>query len=78
MWIRSRLWPGRYNAVVAQVLIHGPNGQARMGPIEVEHFALVPARDDFDPLAYLCTQAHTNGIEVHAWLGGSGGAMYRV
>ena len=32
----------------------------------------------FDPLTYLCQQAHANGIEVHAWLGGSGAAMYRV
>ena len=32
----------------------------------------------FDPLASLCTYAHSKGIEVHAWLGGSGGGPYRV
>jgi uncharacterized lipoprotein YddW (UPF0748 family) len=33
---------------------------------------------NFDPLGYVCQKAHANGIEVHAWLGGSGGCMYRV
>jgi uncharacterized lipoprotein YddW (UPF0748 family) len=76
----SKLVTGRYNAVVVQVLGYMDNSVASHGA----HWksAIVPRSSrvttGFDPLAYLCQQAHANGIEVHAWLGGSGGAMYRV
>jgi uncharacterized lipoprotein YddW (UPF0748 family) len=76
----SKLVTGRYNAVVVQVLGYMDNSVASHGA----HWksSIVPRSSrvtaSFDPLAYLCTQAHANGIQVHAWLGGSGGAMYRV
>jgi len=78
----SSLVAGRYNAVIVQVLgyMDHPNGSLSHGA----HWqsSIVPwssrTTASFDPLAYLCQQAHANGIEVHAWLGGSGGAMYRV
>src|SRR5437667_8665278 len=76
----SSLVAGHYNAVVVQVLGYMDNSVASHGA----HWksSIVPwssrVTASFDPLAYLCTQAHANGIEVHAWLGGSGAAMYRV
>src|SRR5436309_6788781 len=77
----STLVAGRYNAVVVQVLGYMDNA---VGGSHGAHWksSIVPwssrVTASFDPLAYLCAQAHANGIEVHAWLGGSGGAMYRV
>lgn len=77
----SSLVSGHYNAVIVQVVgymdsngfgSHGAHWQSNILPWSPR------VTSSFDPLAYLCTQAHTNGIEVHAWLGGSGGAMYRV
>jgi uncharacterized lipoprotein YddW (UPF0748 family) len=77
----SALVMGRYNAVVVQVVgymdrtssgSHGAHWQSNILPWSPR------VTSSFDPLAYLCTEAHANGIEVHAWLGGSGGAMYRV
>ncbi len=76
----SKLVAGRYNAVVVQVLGYMDNTTASHGA----HWksSIVPRSSrvtaSFDPLAYVCQQAHANGIQVHAWLGGSGGAMYRV
>lgn len=76
----SALVTGHYNAVIVQVLAYMDNSTASHGA----HWksTIVPwssrVKSSFDPLAYLCTQAHANGIEVHAWLGGSGAAMYRV
>jgi uncharacterized lipoprotein YddW (UPF0748 family) len=77
----TTLVTGHYNAVVVQVLgymdstsaaSHGAHWKSSILPRSTR------VTSSFDPLAYLCTQAHVNGIEVHAWLGGSGGAMYRV
>ncbi|HOX56130.1 MAG TPA: family 10 glycosylhydrolase [Verrucomicrobiota bacterium] len=77
----STLASGNYNAVIVQVLgymdmngsaSHGAHWQSNILPWSPR------VKADFDPLAYLCTQAHAAGIEVHAWIGGSGGAMYRV
>ncbi len=77
----AALVAGRYNVVVAQVLgymdsttaaSHGAHWKSSIVPWSSRVTA------SFDPLAYLCTKAHANGIEVHAWIGGSGGAMYRV
>ena len=76
----STLVSGRYNAVVVQVLAYMDNTVPSHGA----HWksAILPwssrVTAGFDPLAYLCQQAHANGIEVHAWMGGSSGAMYRV
>lgn len=76
----SQLVAGRYNAVIVQVLAYMDNTQNSHGAYWKSNIlprsAYVTA--SFDPLAYLCAQAHANGIEVHAWLGGSGGGMYRV
>lgn len=77
----SSLVAGQYNVVIVQVLgymdrtasaAHGAHWKSNILPWSTR------VTSSFDPLAYLCTQAHANGIEVHAWLGGSGGAMYRV
>ena len=70
----SALVTGHYNAVVVQVVGYMDSGTASHGA----HWksSILPwstrVTSGFDPLAYLCTQAHANGIEVHAWLGGSG------
>jgi uncharacterized lipoprotein YddW (UPF0748 family) len=77
----ARLAAGRYNAVLAQVLAYMDRTST---PTHGAYWksSLLPwsgyVTGSFDPLAYLCQQAHANGIEVHAWLGGSGGGMYRV
>ena len=77
----SCLVTGHYNAVIVQVLgymdrngtaSHGAHWQSSILPWSTR---VTPS---FDPLAYLCTQAHAKGIQVHAWLGGSGGGPYRV
>src|SRR5262249_8643029 len=76
----STLVAGHYNVVVVQVLAYMDNTPASHGAYWKS--SILPwsshVTAGFDPLAYLCTQAHANGIEVHAWLGGSAGAMYRV
>ncbi len=77
----ASLVAGRYNAVIVQALGYmDANGTASHGA----HWksSILPwstrVKSNFDPLEYLCQQAHANGIEVHAWLGGSAAAMYRV
>src|SRR5882724_5219599 len=76
----SKLVAGHYNAVIIQVLAYMDSATASHGAYWRSN--IVPRSSNvtasFEPLAYLCQQAHANGIEVHAWLGGSGGAMYRV
>ena len=76
----STLVAGHYNAVIVQVVGYMENSSASHG---AQYKSNILPRSShvtttFDPLAYLCQQAHANGIEVHAWLGGSAGAMYRV
>lgn len=77
----NSLVSGRYNAVIVQVLAYmDNNGTGSHGA----HWksSLVPwsprVTTSFDPLTTLCTYAHSKGIEVHAWLGGSGGGPYRA
>ena len=77
----SSLVTGHYNALIVQVLGYmDRNGTASHGA----HWksSILPwstrVTSSFDPLAYLCQRAHANGIEVHAWLGGSGGGPYRA
>jgi uncharacterized lipoprotein YddW (UPF0748 family) len=76
----STLVSGHYNAVIVQVLAYMDNSSASHGAYWKS--SILPwsshVTSGFDPLGYLCTQAHANGIEIHAWLGGSAGAMYRV
>jgi uncharacterized lipoprotein YddW (UPF0748 family) len=76
----SALATGHYNAVVVQVVGYMDSGPASHGAHWKSNILPWSTRvtSSFDPLAYLCTQAHAKGIEVHAWLGGSAGAMYRV
>ena len=76
----SALVTGHYNAVVVQVVAYMDGGSSSHGALYKSNILPWSTRvtSSFDPLAYLCTQAHANGIEVHAWLGGSAGAMYRV
>jgi uncharacterized lipoprotein YddW (UPF0748 family) len=76
----SKLVAGHYNAVIVQVLAYMDNTPSSHGAYWKSNILPRSAyvTSTFDPLAYLCQQAHANGIEVHAWLGGSGGGMYRV
>lgn len=76
----STLVSGHYNAVIVQVVAYMDNSSASHGAQYKSNILPRSSRvtTSFDPLAYLCQQAHANGIEVHAWLGGSAGAMYRV
>jgi uncharacterized lipoprotein YddW (UPF0748 family) len=75
----SQLVAGHYNAVVVQVVAYMDSGSSHGAYWKSN---ILPwssyVTSGFDPLSYLCTKAHANGIEVHAWLGGSAGAMYRV
>ena len=76
----STLVAGRYNAVIVQVVAYMDTSSASHGSYYKS--SILPwcgyTTSGFDPLAYLITKAHANGIEVHAWLGGSGGGPYRV
>src|ERR1043166_1545770 len=76
----ATLVSGHYNAVIVQVLAYMDNSTPSHGAHWKSSILPWSSRvtAGFDPLAYLCTQAHANGIEVHAWLGGSAGSMYRV
>jgi uncharacterized lipoprotein YddW (UPF0748 family) len=79
----STLVAGRYNALIVQVLAYmDTNSVAPYTHGAYWKSSILPRTSyvtaGFDPLAYLCQQAHANGIEVHAWMGGSGAAMYRV
>src|SRR3954454_23140862 len=76
----NNLVAGHYNVVIFQALAYMDNSVASHGAMWQSSIVPWSSRTTagFDPLAYLCTKAHANGIEVHAWLGGSGGAMYRV
>jgi uncharacterized lipoprotein YddW (UPF0748 family) len=76
----SKLVAGHYNAVIVQVQAYMDTGASSHGAYWKSN--ILPwsgyTTASFDPLAYVCQRAHANGIEVHAWLGGSGGAMYRA
>ncbi len=76
----ATLVSGHYNVVIVQVLAYMDNSVPSHGAHWKSSILPWSSRvtAGFDPLAYLCQRAHLNGIEVHAWLGGSGGAMYRV
>ncbi|MBP7935330.1 MAG: family 10 glycosylhydrolase [Phycisphaerae bacterium] len=65
----NRLVAGHYNAVVVQVLPYHDRGSAHGA---YWNSSIVPKATDIsggiDPLAYLCTRAHSKAIEVHCWL----------
>ena len=71
----SRAVAGNYNAIIAEVLAYQDNSGGGHGAYWNSN--IVPKATDIiggiDPLAYLVSQAHANGIEVHAWL-----VTYRV
>ncbi|HPD30944.1 MAG TPA: family 10 glycosylhydrolase [Phycisphaerae bacterium] len=67
---------GNYNAIIAEVLAYQDTGGTGHGAYWNSQYVPKAAdisESDFDPLAYLCQQAHAQGIEVHAWL-----VTYRV
>jgi len=61
---------GRYNAIFAEVLAFHDNEVGSHGAYWRSN--IVPrsiyVTESFDPLAYMCQQAHANGIELHCWL----------
>ncbi len=71
-----------YNAIIFQTVAYmdHPSGSTSHGAQYKSSILPWSSRVSagFDPLASLCTYAHSKGIEVHAWLGGSGGGPYRV
>ncbi len=71
----ARAKQGNYNAIVAEVLAYKDSGSGGHGAYW--NSSILPKATDIsggiDPLAYLCTKAHAEGIEVHAWL-----VTYRV
>lgn len=66
----ARARTGRYNAIIVEALAFHDNVGSGHGAYW--NSAIVPKATDIsggiDPLAYLVQQAHTYGIEVHAWL----------
>jgi uncharacterized lipoprotein YddW (UPF0748 family) len=66
----SRAVTGNYNAIIAEVLAFHDTGTGAHGAYW--NSSIVPKASDisgsFDPLAYLVSQAHAAGLEVHAWL----------
>ena len=70
----SRAVQGRYNAIVAEVMGYQDNTGTGHGAfwnssILPKAVGINPSGlPSGDPLAYLCQQAHANGIEVHCWL----------
>ena len=66
----ARAASGNYNAIIAEVLAYHDTGAGGHGAYW--NSSIVPKAADvsgsFDPLAYLVTQAHAAGIEVHAWI----------
>jgi len=72
----NRAATGNYNAIIAEVLAY--HDDVGVGHGAYWDSAIVPRAGDiigsFDPLEYLCTAAHAQGIEVHAWLVGFRGS----
>jgi uncharacterized lipoprotein YddW (UPF0748 family) len=66
----SRAVTGNYNTIIAEVLAYHDRGLSGHGAYW--NSSIVPKAQDIsgalDPLAYLVTQAHALGIEVHAWI----------
>ena len=62
---------GNYNAILPELLAyHDGNGYSAHGAFWDS--SIVPpapaVTPSFDPLAYMCSQAHAAGIEVHPWI----------
>ncbi|MBN2448525.1 MAG: family 10 glycosylhydrolase [Phycisphaerae bacterium] len=73
----ARAVTGNYNAIVAEVLAYQDTSTSNNGHGAYWKSSILPwasvVSTNFDPLEYLCQEAHANGIEVHAWL-----VAYRV
>ncbi|MHC4796946.1 MAG: family 10 glycosylhydrolase [Planctomycetota bacterium] len=66
----SRAVEGNYNAILPQVLAYHDDSGNSHGAYW--NSGIVPKANDIvgdiDPLAELCSRAHAQGIEVHAWI----------
>ena len=67
----NRAVQGHYNVIIPEVLAyHDSNGSSAHGAFWKS--GIVPwapaVTESFDPLAYLCQQAHAQNIQVHPWL----------
>ena len=66
----NRAVQGRYNAIFPEILGYHDNAAGAHGAYW--NSSIVPKAPDIeaglDPLAYLCQQAHAQGIQVHVWL----------
>ncbi|HSW44162.1 MAG TPA: immunoglobulin domain-containing protein [Phycisphaerae bacterium] len=66
----NRAVQGRYNVIYPEVLAY--HDSASSGHGAYWNSSIVPKAPDIesglDPLAYLCQQAHAQGIQVHAWI----------
>ncbi|RMF80680.1 MAG: hypothetical protein D6744_07970 [Planctomycetota bacterium] len=66
----SRALTGNYNVIIVEVLAFHDTGPGGHGAYW--NSGIVPKASDIsgniDPLAELITQAHANGIQVHAWI----------
>lgn len=66
----ARALAGNYNAILPEVLAYQDTGGSAHGAYW--NSDIVPKAGDisgdFDPLAYMVTQAHNAGLEVHPWL----------
>ncbi len=67
----ARALLGNYNAILPEVLAYhdtGGNGHGAYWNSSIVPKASDISPSSFDPLAYLVTEAHANGLEVHPWL----------
>ncbi len=66
----NRAVQGRYNVIYPEILAYHDNASSAHGAYW--NSSIVPKAPDIeaglDPLAYLCQQAHAQGIQVHAWI----------
>lgn len=66
----ARAVAGGYNAILPEIMAYQDTGGSGHGAYW--NSAILPRASDisgsFDPLAYLVTQAHAAGLEVHPWL----------
>lgn len=81
----NRVYAAGYNAIVLQVLAYMETGSSGRGAFwrsaylpesSVINDSIFPPPSDV--LSEFCDRAHPLNIEIHAWLGGSGGGPYRI
>ncbi len=61
---------GGYNAIVPEVLAFHDNEVGSHGAYWRSNIVArtTYVTEDFDPLEYMCQQAHANGLQIHCWL----------